>query len=289
MRAPQLLWTNAVIAAAAAACTMRTLILVGSDVTNGHSAAFSIGIGGAAWLAYTWQRHVKSTRLNGLRPDHLLWHQNHWKTLKKAAWIATNIALAPLALTLAVIKTAPIEVHPILFLAFAAALFTTIMYAGLPGEFGKRFALRRIPGMKMIWVALSWTIITAAWPAWWSGAMGTLDSQEWAAILMERFFVIVALTLPFDLRDRQWDPPAMKNWTRTLGQRGTPFLAAVCLLVAVAGLWFTENAAREMALVGALPMMVAVLMAKESRSEGYFGWLDGLLILDGLCLWIWAL
>lgn len=288
MRAPHLLWSNVVIAAAASACTMRTLILIGVDVTNAQSVVFSLGIGGAAWLTYTWQRHVKSTRIQGLRPDHLAWHKKHWRTLKKTGWFAANLAIAPLVLTFLELESGALNADLNVLFGLVLAFATALLYAGLPGEKGKRFALRRIPGMKMIWVGLSWTVITAAWPAWWSGALSSLSTTEWATILSERFFVITALTLPFDLRDRQWDPPSMQNWTLRLGQRGTRLMAMSFLILAGACLRFWGPNAHGMAMVSLLPMGILVLSARENHSEQHFGWLDGLLVLDGLWMWVWV-
>ena len=85
MNARNLLWSNAVISAAAAACVLGSLALGGNGLTGPSEWAFAFGVGSATWWAYTWQRHVKSTRPDGLRPDHLAWHRHHWPSIRLVA------------------------------------------------------------------------------------------------------------------------------------------------------------------------------------------------------------
>ena len=160
----------------------------------------------------------------------------------------------------------------------------TALYAGLPGERGQRHALRRIPGAKMIWIAGSWVTITALWPIWWSTAGASALPPETLFICGERFFVIAALTLPFDLRDTKWDPVGMCTWAQVLGARGTRCLALGMVTLAIAFRLYILPAPTWGPLVGLLAMGPAVLMARKDRPEGYYGLLDALLILDALGL-----
>ena len=288
MRAPELLWSNAVIATAAFACTVRSFSLMGQGVWETQTLLFSLGIGASSWLAYTWQRHVKSTRKKGLRPDHLEWHRTRWPAIRILAWVIFPLALLPALLSILALAQGKTSLDLPTALVFGSALAVTLLYAGWPGEEGARFALRRIPGLKMIWVGLSWATITAAWPAWWSGALESMPADSIAMLIGERFLIITALTLPFDLRDRQWDPPSMRNWSTGLGTAGTRALALTCLIAANGLLWAESEGSLWWAMAGTVPMCMAVLAAREDRPAHYFGFLDGLLILDALwiCFWV---
>ena len=77
MNARNLLWSNVVIAIAASCTVLTTFGLANFTTLRLREWAFAVGIGAATWIAYTWQRHVKSTRSTGLRPDHLSWHERH--------------------------------------------------------------------------------------------------------------------------------------------------------------------------------------------------------------------
>ncbi|MGB0510138.1 MAG: hypothetical protein ACPGGB_04385, partial [Flavobacteriales bacterium] len=101
MDARNLLWSNAVIALAACACVLTTLCLNGAGTLSGGTMAFAAGIGSATWLAYTWQRHVKSTRPGGLRPTHLQWHRRHWPRLRGVGLLLLPLAAVPAGLTTA--------------------------------------------------------------------------------------------------------------------------------------------------------------------------------------------
>ena len=282
MDARNLLWSNAVIALAACACVLTTLCLNGADTKSGVTMAFAAGIGSATWLAYTWQRHVKSTRPGGLRPKHLEWHQRYWNRLRGVGLLLLPLAAVPAGLTAALWPQTDGRTPWAMGLALLASAAVTLLYAGLPGERGVRQALRRMPGIKMVWIAGAWATITALWPIWWaSGASSALPAST-AGLWAERFLVIAALTLPFDLRDAQWDPAGMRTWPQLLGPQATRALAVLMLLVAACLRWALMP--HPIALVGPASMALAAARAGQDRTIGYYGLLDGLLILDAVVL-----
>ena len=97
----------------------------------------------------------------------------------------------------------------------------------------------------------------------------------------DRFLVIAALTLPFDLRDRAWIP-RMRTWPQWLGPKGTR--ASRRLVAAAMGVrWLAHPEATSVAL-GLVPMAWAVSLAHEERSAGYYVGLDALLLVDAAWL-----
>jgi hypothetical protein len=284
MNARNLLWSNAVISAAAAACVLGSLALGGTGLSGPAKWAFALGVGSATWWAYTWQRHVKSTRPDGLRPDHLAWHRHHWPRIRLVALLLLPLASAPLLMTAGNLLATPSALlsTPIALLATCAAI--TVLYAGLPGERGIRQSLRRIPGIKMLWIAGAWATITALWPIWWASGMES-GLPEGAVLLWgERFLVIAALTLPFDLRDRRWDPDGMRTWPQLLGPAGTRILGLAFLVAAGLLRWALQPALEWNALLGPAAMAIAVLAAREDRPLSYYGLLDALIIADAAFL-----
>ena len=282
MDARNLLCSNTVIALAACACVLTTLCLSGAGPLSGVTMAFAVGIGSATWLAYTWQRHVKSTRPGGLRPTHLGWHQRNWPRLRILGLFLLPLAAAPAGLTAALWSETGGRTPWAVGLALLASAAVTLLYAGLPGERGVRHALRRLPGIKMVWIAGAWATITALWPLWWaSGASSTLPVST-AELWAERFLLIAALTLPFDLRDAEWDPAGMRTWPQLLGPRATRILAVVLVLAAACLRWTVMP--NPVVLIGPATMTVAVARASQHRTIGYYGLLDGLLILDAVVL-----
>lgn len=282
MDARNLLWSNAVIALAACACVLTTLCLNGAGTLSGGTMAFAAGIGSATWLAYTWQRHVKSTRPGGLRPTHLQWHRRHWPRLRGVGLLLLPLAAVPAGLTTALWSETGGRTPWAVGLALLSSAAVTLLYAGLPGERGVRHALRRLPGIKMVWIAGAWATITALWPLWWASGAGTTLPTFTAELWAERFLVITALTLPFDLRDAQWDPAGMRTWPQLLGPQATRILAVVMVLSAACLRWTVMP--HPVVLVGPATMAVAVARASPHRTIGYYGLLDGLLILDAVVL-----
>jgi len=282
-----MLWSNAVISVAAAGCVLRSWLL-SHPSESGASVPwmFAAGIGAATWLAYTWQRHVKSTRPGGLRSDHLAWLLSHKKTLRWIAVLLIPTALAPLIQTAA---TAEATMSTALLLVFGlgAAGLLTLLYAGLPGIRGVQLALRRMPRFKLLWIGLTWSIITALWPALLGAGNASFERGTLVLIAAERALVIMALTLPFDLRDRNWDPASMKTLPQLWGTKGTR-ITAVAMLLAAAGASTVASAGNLAFAIGPLIMVPAVACAHERRSPWYFAMLDAALIADAALVMAWA-
>ena len=280
MNLRSLLWSNAVISLAAAAGRRDRTGTVGHGGQIGGMAAFALGISAATWWAYSWQRHVKSTRPKGLRPEHQAWQQRNRRRLRFIAAGLLPLGLLPVGLT--AWESGHQDVPLWLGIGIALAAGVTALYAGLPGHAGSRQALRRLPGLKMIWIGLTWSIITALWPI----GHGLLLGQEafvhpgWVAL--DRFLVIAALTLPFDLRDRAWDSPACGP-----GLNGSDPTAPGASRSPLSrppwacGGWPMR---RRPWRLGWCPWPGAVSLAHEERSAGYYVGLDALLLVDAAWL-----
>lgn len=282
MSGNKLLWSNAVIACGAAACVLRSWQLsVPEFMMDATTLAFALGIGAATWWAYGWQRYVKGTRPDGLRASHQAWLLRNKRVLIITALLLSPLALWP-ALSTARMLAGPQAVSLWLPGILLMAGVVTALYAGMPGAAGMRFALRRLPGMKLLWIGIAWAGVTAGWPAWWASE-GNPDLRLTGWLMLERGCVIMALTLPFDLRDVHWDPPTLTTIPQRWGERATRILA-VLLIVASASATIRMDGSGAAALVGPLLMVPAVLLAHEHRKPWYYLTLDALLIIDGLCL-----
>lgn len=287
MRGSRMLWSNAVISVAAAGCVLRSWSL--SHPAESEASVpwlFATGIGAATWLAYTWQRHVKSTRPNGLRSAHLVWLRAHKKTLKWVAVLLGPLALAPLAQTAATAETT-MSTALLLFFGLCAAGLLTLLYAGLPGIRGVQLALRRMPRLKLLWIGLTWSVITALWPALLGADITSFERGTLILIAAERALVIMALTLPFDLRDRNWDPASMKTLPQLWGTKGTR-ITAVAMLLAAAWASTAASGGNFAFAIGPLIMVPAVACANERRSPWYFVMLDAALVADAALVMAWV-
>ena len=136
----------------------------------------------------------------------------------------------------------------------------------------------------MIWIGGAWAVLTAIWPVWWKALEANLPLPDstWN-LALERFLVIAALTLPFDLRDRDWDAADRRTGPQLLGTAGTRLLGVTLLC----GAWALRTTSLHQpwtAGIGLLPMVAMVALARENRPTGYFVALDALLMMDALWL-----
>ena len=281
MSGDKLLWSNAVIACGAAACVLRSWKLAMPDTPTDTAVwAFALGIGAATWWAYGWQRYVKGTRPDGLRENHQAWLLRRRRPLIVTALLLAPLAASPVLSTARVLTEQP-AVNLWLPAILLLAGLLTALYAGVPGKAGMRFALRRLPRMKLLWIGFAWAGITAGWPVWWA-CSGHPDLHVTGWLVLERGCIIMALTLPFDLRDVHWDPPALRTIPQRWGATATR-LSAVALLAVAAWSTLHIQGLNHAVLLGPTLMVPAVLLAAERRSSWYYLTLDGLLIVDGLC------
>lgn len=279
MRGYRVLWSNAVISVAASGCVLRSWCMSHHGGPNAELPwVFALGIGAATWLAYTWQRHVKSTRSHGLRPAHLQWFNAHKHTFRWVGIFMLPFAVLPLVRT-ATLAGSSQSSALLLIAGLCVAGLLTLLYAGLPGEKGLKLALRRLPRLKLLWIGLTWSVITALWPAVLDANSAAMESGNLYLVALERALVIMALTLPFDLRDRNWDPPFMKTLPQQWGTRGTRIAAVVMLIAATAASAIATQGSLEFGF-GPLIMIPLVAWASDQRTPLYYALLDATLILD---------
>jgi len=276
-----LLWSNAVIAAGASGCVLRSWQLASASAEMGPPPwSFATGIGAATWLAYTWQRQVKSTRENGLRKDHQHWLKRHQQSLTVVSAVLVPLA----AVALAPYAPSPLNTSSLLLIVgLVLAGMLTLFYPGLPGTWGSKYALRRLPRMKLLWIGATWALITAAWPAWVQAGTAPFISWNTGLMMAERGLVIMALTLPFDIRDREWDPPEMRTVPQQWGVLGAKCLAVVMLAAAGAATLAIEGTTAT-ACIGIAIMVPMVAAAGARRMPWYYALLDATLLLDALLI-----
>lgn len=137
--------------------------------------------------------------------------------------------------------------------------------------------------MKLLWIGATWALITAAWPAWIQAGTAPFISWNTGLMMAERGLVIMALTLPFDIRDREWDPPEMRTVPQQWGVLGAKCLAVVMLAAAGAATLAIEGTTAT-ACIGIAIMVPMVAAAGARRMPWYYALLDATLLLDALLI-----
>lgn len=93
-------------------------------------------------------------------------------------------------------------------------------------------ALRNIAGLKLFIISAVWALVTTVLPA---TQVGEPIDFEVAVLTLQRFFFIMAITIPFDIRDLRIDSPRINTLPHLFGVKRARTIALISLLIAEAG------------------------------------------------------
>lgn len=147
-----------------------------------------------------------------------------------AIWIRANkrhlIVLNGLALIGSVYALFNFRFADILVLVpfFLATLFYVFPYKK------KITGLRNVPGLKLFLISITWTGLTLYLPLFSAHIHHT---QYVSITVAERFLFILAITIPFDIRDAQFDLPGLSTLPQRLGVSNSKIIAILALLLVV--------------------------------------------------------
>lgn len=153
----------------------------------------------------------------------------------------------------------------------------TFLYAA---PFFRHKNLRTLSGLKIFVVALVWAGVTVLVPL----GMTKLDltTDNWLAFF-QRFLLIIVLTLPFEIRDLQYDLRALQTLPQQLGLKKTKVLGIALLALSLSLEIFKDGLNESLFLSLLLVSLLAGLMLvvsgkKQSRHFASF-WVESIPIL----------
>ena len=137
--------------------------------------------------------------------------------------------------------------------------------------------LRSYGFLKVMLVALVWTILSVWAPLW---GMNNLVNWDVGVESFQRILWVFLLMLPFEIRDLKTDPPQMKSIPQRFGLRATRNMAwGIAFLFALATGMKDSPAAGEyeVKIVVALLMGLSITFARE-RQHSYYAafWVEGI-------------
>jgi hypothetical protein len=160
----------------------------------------------------------------------------------------------------------------------------TILYA-YPFYAGKN--LRTLKGTKIYVIALVWAGVTVILPLL---THHCLNIPDVILEFIQRFLFVIALTLPFEIRDLKFDEPELNTIPQLLGIKITRWLGAGLLfLVLILSPFKTAIQMDDLAVMALITAITAgsVFYAKKEQSEHYASfWVEGIPILWFILLWI---
>jgi len=123
-------------------------------------------------------------------------------------------------------------------LALVPFVFFTVFYVvPIPVKKNNSLALRSVAFLKLFLIAISWAGVTVLVP--WINYDIEFELTE-MIIFIQRFLFVVAITIPFDIRDMKFDSAHLKTLPQVVGIAGAKRVGLLFLMVFL-GLEFFKN------------------------------------------------
>ncbi len=145
--------------------------------------------------------------------------------------------------------------------------------------------LRELPHVKIHLIALVWLIAAGFFPLMNSGNDRWID---WGFVLIH-YFLLLAVTIPFDIRDLKFDPSGHRTIPQIMGVHGAKFISILALIIyAICLLWLKQELVTNVYFPMLLLLSVGLFLGvNEDRSEHYFsGAIEMILFCFGLYYWL---
>lgn len=159
------------------------------------------------------------------------------------------------------------------------------------GNEGKKYGIRSIPGLKLFIIGIVWAGSTVLLPVFELENNQIITFQETLVLFLNRFLFIVAITIPFDIRDLFQDKQnELKTIPVIFGEKKSLWLCQFFLFsyLLLIFLFSPELDANFWAL--SISIFITGWLIFKSRWEKneyyYFLWLDGTMILQVFLLFV---
>ena len=249
-----------------AAYCLTQITLSEFSIVNGSLPAF---IFFSTILAYNFIRVFQIDRINGMI----------------AAWIRSNkrplVLLNAGCLGLVIHFSLDFDFYELLILLpflLASVFYVVPLSRNIRG-------LRNIPGLKLFLISFTWAGVTLYFPLFVSGLE---DMEGLWMVFTQRLLFIMAITIPFDIRDAQFDFPDLKTVPQLIGINNSKWVATVAMIIFVL-LELTRNESTTtffaVALVIAAVSVVSILFASVRQKRFYSSfWVESIPLLWYLLL-----
>ena len=177
-------------------------------------------------------------------------------------------------------------------IALAPLAILTIFYS-IPvfGNKKQLFRLRELPYLKIFLIAFVWSAVTILLPVIQSDMLFKTDHV--VAILVERFFFIFAIAIPFDIRDMETDKnEGLKTIPHLINEEKAMAISYLSLLLFFLISFFHYQSKNNWFIIEALGLSALTtylfLWSAKIRNTSWYhhGVLDGTLLLQGFLVMV---
>ncbi|GAA0873564.1 hypothetical protein GCM10009117_27110 [Gangjinia marincola] len=168
---------------------------------------------------------------------------------------------------------------------FMAVLCGVLIAYTLPLPRQKK-SLRTFTGIKVIVVALVWTVVTVILPI--INANFPLSERVWLEA-SQRFLYVFAITLPFEIRDMHEDRSVLGSIPLLIGVKQTKAVGSFLIIIFVVMEFIGNSSLKTVWITGVIGLMglVSVLRIKEKHSRYITSfWIEGIPICWFVTLWL---
>lgn len=271
------IYSNLWVALAVGAWSFQTLMLLGEQ-TQWPLAAFTAS---ATFFTYNYQRYQKIAQHNKRLSDRNNWISTHALWVKYFSWAGAIISL---------FFARHLLLRDLWILIFPAVLSLLYVLPKSLQSFGQN--LRDIPYIKIHVIAISWVISCLSLPFIHTLGPGALLGHTHLWLMAEKYLFVLAITIPFDIRDLQHDEADKKTIPQLLGVKKarTSALTAMALSFAISSWVFYQiefyNAAQWWSILisDGIGITLIALTHPRRKESFYAGWLDGIPIFQLLLM-----
>ena len=162
------------------------------------------------------------------------------------------------------------------FLVLLPFTFLTFLYV-LPKRISQSLNLRNLPALKIFIIALSWAGITVLFPLIQEG----IFNNKVIELFIARFLFVVALTIPFDIRDVIYDAKKLLTLPILIGVQKTKYLGLVFLVLSVVIEILILDLKDSLALILTSVCLLVLLFKATTQQNKYYSafWVEGIPIL----------
>lgn len=241
--------------------------------------AFYWFVGCCTLCSYCLQRYIQFSYRKKKQSDRQNWLVGN-RLYVGGTILASGIAGAILGLTI---------LTPVQILCFVPVSLISLFYSikvlgrSKKSKRSKSKGLRELPGVKIFMVAVSWSFLCGLMPIWISG-FADMDPIQIILVCMEKVFFIIAITIPFDIRDLKYDQVSNNTIPQVFGATRSIYIANGLLLVAALCAVFSGVFSAEvltgLALSYATTMIILLNVDEEKPELYYSGLIDATILFQ---------
>lgn len=244
-----------------------------SQINIPNKIGYGIFVFFSTLFTYNLQRLIKSYQIVSLPTNHIQWVLMNRKVLR------IFLVLSCILMVYSFYSIFNWRVNSFLILFFSVTI--SLLYAfKIKGK-----SLRDLPHLKIHFIAIIWI-----------SAIGIFELvnennyilNNWIFVLAH-YFYILAITIPFDIRDLKYDKKSQRTIPQVFGVNLAKVISLISMLIYIIFV-FIFKSTNEYNIFFILTIFATILLilgVNKSRNEFYFsGLIEGIIFILGLSYWI---